>query len=314
MFSIIVPVYKVEKYLDKCVQSLIGQTYPNIEIILVDDGSPDRCPEMCDAYAAQDSRIKVIHKTNGGQSEARNFAMEVATGQYIVFVDSDDYIDLNACESLVPATEHDCDIIVIDGICEGGHKNVVHRVCQPERVFSGQEYLKAAYGTKAMPMAAGLYVYKRAFLLEKQLWYKVGVVHEDDHFIARAFLLAQSVIDPGIAYYHYLIAEGSTTTRKDLRKNARDLDGICAELRDIFDDLSDRELKRYLIDSLSVKQLSLSQDGKLYQYGNAFLYKRNIWKNACRLKTRAKAAFFCTSPWLYWHVNHLSKTLLKRKA
>ena len=94
LISVIVPIYNVEKYLDKCVDSIINQTYKNLEIILVDDGSPDNCPKMCDDYAKKDSRIKVVHKENGGLSDARNAGMKVATGEYVSFIDSDDWIDL----------------------------------------------------------------------------------------------------------------------------------------------------------------------------------------------------------------------------
>ena len=90
LISVIVPVYKVEAYLDACVQSILDQSYPDLEIILVDDGSPDHCPQMCEAWAAQDARIRVIHKTNGGLSSARNAGLELCTGEYIAFVDSDD--------------------------------------------------------------------------------------------------------------------------------------------------------------------------------------------------------------------------------
>ena len=89
--SIIVPIYNVEKYIRKCIESIINQTYRNIEIILVDDGSPDNCGKICDEYAKKDSRVKVIHKKNGGLSDARNKGTEVATGEYIMYVDSDDY-------------------------------------------------------------------------------------------------------------------------------------------------------------------------------------------------------------------------------
>ena len=89
LVSVIVPVYKVEGYLDECIQSIISQTYTNLEIILVDDGSPDRCPKMCDEWAEKDSRIKVIHKVNGGLSSARNVGLDEASGDYISFVDSD---------------------------------------------------------------------------------------------------------------------------------------------------------------------------------------------------------------------------------
>lgn len=98
--SVIIPIYKVEKFLRICLESVINQTYKNLEIILVDDGSPDNCGEICDEYASKDSRIKVIHKENGGLSDARNAGIEVATGEYITFVDSDDFLFLNMVEIL----------------------------------------------------------------------------------------------------------------------------------------------------------------------------------------------------------------------
>ena len=101
LISIVIPVYKVEEYLDRCVQSVVDQTYKNLEIILIDDGSPDNCPKMCDEWAKKDKRIKVIHKPNGGVSSARNAGKEIATGKYLQFVDSDDYIDENYTESLL---------------------------------------------------------------------------------------------------------------------------------------------------------------------------------------------------------------------
>ena len=105
LISVIVPVYKVEPYLDKCVRSIVEQTYQNLEIILVDDGSPDNCGAICDAWAEKDSRIKVIHKENGGLSDARNAGMDVATGQWIAFVDSDDWIAEEMYESLLNAAK-----------------------------------------------------------------------------------------------------------------------------------------------------------------------------------------------------------------
>lgn len=99
--SIIIPVYKVEKYIDRCIQSVINQTLKEIEIILIDDGSPDRCPRICDAYAIKDKRIKVIHKNNEGLGFARNSGIKIATGDYIAFVDSDDYIEPNMYSDLI---------------------------------------------------------------------------------------------------------------------------------------------------------------------------------------------------------------------
>ena len=100
LITIIIPVYKVEDYLDKCVESVVNQTYKNLEIILVDDGSPDNCPKMCDDWAKKDKRIKVIHKENGGLSDARNKGIDIAKGEFITFIDSDDYVENNYVEFL----------------------------------------------------------------------------------------------------------------------------------------------------------------------------------------------------------------------
>lgn len=113
LITVIVPVYKVEKYLRRCVDSILAQTYTNLEIILVDDGSPDNCGKICDEYAAKDSRIKVIHQENGGLSAARNAGLDIATGDYIGFVDSDDYIAPDMYEKLYAALkESDADISI----------------------------------------------------------------------------------------------------------------------------------------------------------------------------------------------------------
>uniref|UniRef100_UPI003079CB33 glycosyltransferase family 2 protein n=1 Tax=Phascolarctobacterium succinatutens TaxID=626940 RepID=UPI003079CB33 len=93
--SVIVPVYKVEKYIHKCVDSILNQTFKDFELILIDDGSPDNCGEICDEYAKKDSRVRVIHKENGGQSSARNRGLDIAKGEIIGFVDSDDDIEVN---------------------------------------------------------------------------------------------------------------------------------------------------------------------------------------------------------------------------
>ena len=105
-FSIILPIYKVEKYLRPCVDSILSQTFQNFEIILVDDGSPDSCPQICDEYAAKDARVRVIHQQNAGQSAARNAGLDIAEGEYICYVDSDDFlIDNNALQKIADASE-----------------------------------------------------------------------------------------------------------------------------------------------------------------------------------------------------------------
>lgn len=115
LVSVIVPVYKVEKYLERCVDSIRNQTLKDIEIILVDDGSPDKCPQMCDEYKEKDSRIKVIHKENGGLSSARNAGLREATGRYVGYVDSDDYVELDMFEKMYECAEQNqVDFVMAD--------------------------------------------------------------------------------------------------------------------------------------------------------------------------------------------------------
>lgn len=129
--SVIVPVYKVERYLEQCVRSIQKQTYKEIEIIIVDDGSPDKCPEICDELAKKDTRIRVIHKENGGLSDARNYGIEAATGDYLVFIDSDDYWDsdtaLEECVNLSISLDADVTIFGFKKFYqESGESEIVH--------------------------------------------------------------------------------------------------------------------------------------------------------------------------------------------
>lgn len=125
LITVVVPIYKVEAYLDECVQSILKQTYSNLEIILVDDGSPDRCGEMCDVYAEKDARVKVIHQKNKGLSGARNSAIDIATGEYITFVDSDDYLKEDMVEVLYhEVLQYDAEIatVAFESFFENGSK------------------------------------------------------------------------------------------------------------------------------------------------------------------------------------------------
>ena len=127
MLSIIVPVYKAERYLARCVDSILNQTYRDLELILVDDGSPDNSGQMCDAYAEQDQRVRVIHKENGGVSTARNVGLDAAKGDYITFVDSDDYIDACMYEKMMAkAVMQNCDVVMCDCVKEFGDRSVVY--------------------------------------------------------------------------------------------------------------------------------------------------------------------------------------------
>lgn len=206
LVSIIVPVYKVEKYLDRCVESIVNQTYRDIEIILVDDGSPDNCPSMCDAWAEKDSRIKVIHKKNGGLSEARNVGIKAATGEYLLFVDSDDMLDRDAALNLESYAD-DADLIVaeatiyeIDGtIVHEDHTNLIENC-----VYTGGEIAVKAISKGEWFAPACYNMYRRDFLLQNELFFIVGILHEDNEFQTRLFLAAQKVKYMHFEFYKYI--------------------------------------------------------------------------------------------------------------
>lgn len=155
LISVIIPVYKVEQYLDECINSVVNQSYKNLEIILVDDGSPDKCPKMCDGWAKRDNRIKVVHKQNGGLSSARNAGLDVANGDYFAFVDSDDWIAPTMYEDLYNAIiKYNADVAVSkiqkcfpDGHISDFNTNWNHQINE-DTVFEKKEYLHLCLSTK----------------------------------------------------------------------------------------------------------------------------------------------------------------------
>lgn len=184
LVSIIVPVYKVEDYLAECVDSLLVQTYPNIEIILVDDGSPDSCGEICDAYAARDSRVTALHKDNGGLSDARNFGLRYAHGDYVSFVDSDDYVSPIFIEVLYFAIEmYGVRVAAVPGghdFHEGDDVSLVKDMSAVEpRVqtpLSSRETLRLML-YQAMTTGAPWRLYERSVLGEEP--FPAGLYYED---------------------------------------------------------------------------------------------------------------------------------------
>lgn len=221
-FSIIVPVYKVKKaYLDKCVNSLTEQTFRNIEIILVDDGSPDDCGKYCDEYAAADERICVIHQANGGVSSARNHGMRYVRGEWILFVDSDDWLEPNACEVIFNHTQNtDSDIVEY-----GAYKNYVDRQLAMKRdtgkkmqyfandpedkLYLYRRTIQPPKFTKnALATSTTYYIWSKAFrtefISENQIEFPIGVpLSEDKVFFVKCLLCFQKISYIQDILYHY---------------------------------------------------------------------------------------------------------------
>ena len=202
--SIIVPVYKVEKYLAKCVDSIITQTYENIEIILVDDGSPDNSGMICDQYKEKDDRIKVIHQKNMGLSGARNTGIDNSTGDYLMFIDSDDYIDPEMVSYLVNKLElEDADIAVCDYYDVVGDEIRTNSYPKKEFVISdNSKYLNLFDEYTIVTVIACNKLYKKSVFAE--LRYPVGKTHEDEYLIAEVLSKADRICYSLKPLYYYI--------------------------------------------------------------------------------------------------------------
>lgn len=179
LISIIVPCYKVEKYLPECIDSIIKQTYTNIEIILVDDGSPDKCGQICDEYVTKDHRIQVIHKTNGGLSDARNVALDIAKGEYITFVDSDDYIAQDYVEYLwhiLNQNKADISAMLDKHFIDGKTLTTVIKE-DKVNVISPKDYLCKLFYQINVTTGAQAKLYKKE--LFKNIRFPKGLLYED---------------------------------------------------------------------------------------------------------------------------------------
>lgn len=207
--SIIVPIYKVEKYLDKCIESLVNQTYTNLEIILVDDGSPDKCPEMCDKWAEKDSRIKVIHKPNGGLSDARNAGMKEANGEYIVFTDSDDFLDKHFIEYLyIAIIDNEVEMSSCDFAYYYDGDIVTNEVTRGKiTVSSSETAIEDILNNRNVRAVAWNKMFHRGLLVGEE--FPVGKYHEDEFFSYRIIHKAKKIAYIDSALYYYRQREGS---------------------------------------------------------------------------------------------------------
>ena len=208
LISLIIPVYKVEKYLEKCIQSVINQTYENLQIILVDDGSPDNCGKICDEYAKKDHRIEVIHKSNGGLSDARNKGLEIAKGEYIGFVDSDDYIEADMYEVLYNLLkQYNADVSICNFYTVSQGKISIKNADNGINEYNRIEILKEILLDKNIQSYAWNKLYKKE--LFDEIKYPIGKKYED---IGTTFYLLEKcnkVVVTGKSEYYYINRQDS---------------------------------------------------------------------------------------------------------
>ena len=219
LVSIIVPIYNVEEYLNKCLDSIINQTYKNLEIILVNDGSTDGCGNICDEYAKRDNRIKVIHKKNGGLSDARNAGMNIALGDYIGFIDSDDYVELDMYELLIKNiinTESDisiCSCYYLYGdkpSIEGKIQNIFMEMDSEKAIKTMNTF--GYYGVGVWDK-----LYKRSIL--NGIKFPIGELSEDWFVMFKILDRAKKIVYDSTPKYYYRQRNGSITHNKKVNYN-----------------------------------------------------------------------------------------------
>ena len=210
LISIIVPCYNVEKYLQKCVDSILNQTYRNLEVILVDDGSTDSTPQMCDEYQKRDERVKVIHKVNGGLADARNVAIDCFKGEYVTFIDSDDYVALDLVETLFGLiVQNNADMSVMwANMFYEGTEPIEDKKEHAIRVFNSEESLIDMFYQRSFDTSAWGKLYHKV-VFQDGIRYPKGWIYEDLPTTYRLMQKAKRVVFTDKKSYYYLLRNNS---------------------------------------------------------------------------------------------------------
>lgn len=253
--SIIIPVYKVEKFLDRCLTSIVNQEYKNLEIILVEDGSPDKCPEICDDWAKKDSRIKVIHKQNGGVSSARNMGLDIASGDYITFVDSDDYLSKDFSLCLRNIADRNVYCFPYYAVSNDNSSKI-----SPNYNWKEDEVVEDLNEGK---VSAGLYnaiwnkIFKASTIKENNLRFDTNyVIAEDLKFVIDWFKVSNEMSFINIPYYNYFQNDGSVMQNVTFKKIENTL-SICEYGISILSEIENKKTKKFLRKLISENLLTV---------------------------------------------------------
>ncbi len=292
--SIIVPVYNVEKYLNKCLDSILAQTFEDYELLLIDDGSSDKSGNICDEYEKKDKRVKVFHKENGGLSSARNAGIDAACGEYIGFIDSDDYIDNDMFEILYNSLiENHADISVC-GVYDCYNDRIErNNVDGKLYVFSDQDALREVlYGKRLQAFAVNKLYKKEVF---NEMRFPVGKIYEDSFLIPSIFANSEKIVLVSVPKYYYQHREGSITSFKFSEKLFDVIEASKLNLELVirkFPSLKKQAMFRYLWAHFFVLDKMLLEDNyrniKNYNQVKSVL-KENIFeilRNSCFEKSR----------------------------
>ncbi len=258
--SIIVPVYNVEKHIEKCLQSLVNQTMNDIEIIIVNDGTIDNSEEIINKYIEKYSDIiKYYKKENTGLSDTRNYAVTKAKGQYIMFVDSDDYIDTMLLENLEDYMEQNVDLIKFKLNIVNEKKEIINKIEGPVfEEISGEEAFQRMSTSDVMLEVACIYLYRRDFFINNKFKFAINMYHEDFGLIPLVIVKAKSVISTGIYGYYYMQTDNSITRNQDYSKKVKRANDVLTHYENMIkeikkcniSDTTKEKIKNYFINSV----------------------------------------------------------------
>lgn len=292
LISLIVPCYNVENYLLHCIGSLLSQSYKNLEILLVDDGSPDRCGEISEEYAKKDSRIKVIHKTNGGLSDARNVAIDIASGEWITFIDSDDMVAPNYIERLVTiANDNGCKCSVVQPVSFiDGSLPVAKNAMAKVEVMNSMDAIAAMFYQTKLDTSAWNKLYHRS-LFDSGIRYPKGYLFEDNPTTFRLLAECDKVAISNEQLYYYRVREGSIE-RQDFTPNKLDQGLEVIHMMETHPEITDKITSAFRCKKASLAlhfimkmPLDYEKRQELWKYVTENRWSV-IWDGKARLKTR----------------------------
>lgn len=299
LVSVIVPVYNVEKYLRECVDSVLAQTYKNLEVILVDDGSTDACPQICDEYAKKDNRVCVIHKKNGGLSDARNVGIENASGTYITFVDSDDIIDQNMISFLIKPIAADCDVemscCTFREFADGTNPVGADIKCDESEIHSYKELSR-----KFTWIISCAKLYKKS--LFENIHFPIGRLHEDEFTTYKLCYEAKKIAWTDSKLYLYRKRAGSITNKKTIKNFSDTFDAFCERLH-FFEERGEDEFVTQTVHEMLALMCALCKSD-LKKSETSFITNK-ISKNIkpfykrLSLKERIKIFLFAKLPFVF---------------
>lgn len=318
LISIIVPVYNVEKYLPRCIDSILSQTYKNLEIILVDDGSPDRCGEICDEYAKNDARIHVIHKENGGLADARNVGLKAAAGQYVMFFDSDDWVAANICETLLQAlitTQADIVTCNFSRIYSGGKIINNPAILKAGKIYTGKEALELYIkkGPVELTIACNK-LYKKELFIQNNLFYPMGRLHEDEFLCKYLLYYSKTFVYINQSLYYYFQRENSimgTVTEQRFRDGVEYVSELYSFIQKFYPEVREYAWKR-LLDEMYV--LLMLRGSASYRNKYLNLLRENIYIHTPSMQSISKMGWKCVLKYMFlrMHLENMMAKIIRR--